>query len=228
LTRKQDLLAIALILQGVPSYEQGFLISGANETGGPEARQFGRARVFYPTRGITPLRVGRAELERAAFLETKLEKIDYRGPNWRRLRRAIDCLTKGSAEVHYNDEKIHQFARSLEGLILPEIAATRRQFIHRLQTFAIANQVTSEALGQMFDIRSNVEHLHSALDVLPPSSPQEREKLLYKRARQIDRLARFALSHVLEDDTLCAILQDRRQHCGVLEQAGSRAAGYMG
>src|SRR5580704_10754559 len=86
LAHKQDVLAIALILQGVPSYEQGFLISGANESGEPEARQFGRARVFYPTRGIKPLRVGRAELARAAWLATKLEKVDYRGPDWRRLR----------------------------------------------------------------------------------------------------------------------------------------------
>jgi hypothetical protein len=39
---------------------------------------------------------------------------------------------------------------------------TRRQFTHRLQTFAVANRVAEEALGQMFDIRSKIEHLHSA------------------------------------------------------------------
>jgi hypothetical protein len=141
-------------------------------------------------------------LGRAAFLAAKLEMIDNKGSDWRRLRRSIDCLTKGSAEPHLNDEKIHQFARSLEGLILPDAGATKRQFVHRLKTFVVANQATDEMLGQMFDIRSNLEHLHNALDAFPSGTQEERENLLYKRARQIDRLARFAISHVLGNDKL--------------------------
>jgi hypothetical protein len=52
-----------------------------------------------------------------------------------------------------------------------------------------------------------IEHLHSALDALPPGTQQEQESLLYQRARQIDRLARYALSHVLESDGLCSIFR---------------------
>jgi hypothetical protein len=151
--------------------------------------------------------VGRVELNRAVFLATKLERIDHKSPDWRRLRRSIDCLTKGSAEPRLQDEKIHQFARSLEGLILPDAGATKRQFVHRLQTFVVANPATEQILGQMFDIRSYLEHLHNALDALPSGTQEERENLLNKRARQIDRLARFAISHVLENDTLCSIFK---------------------
>jgi hypothetical protein len=202
LKRKLDHLAIGLILQGVPDYRESFLIAGANETGEPDARQFGRARVFYPARDAKPLVVGRAELDRAVFLATKLDAIDLKGQDWRRLRRAIDALTKGSAEPHFQDERIHQLVRSLEGLILPEMTKTRKQFIHRCQTFAVANADTAEALGQIFDIRSKVEHLHNALDALPGATSQEKEDLSYRSARQIDQLARFAISRVLENDTL--------------------------
>jgi hypothetical protein len=207
LKRQVDYLAFGLILQGVPNYRESFLIAGANETGEPDARQFGRARVFYPARDLRPLSVGQPELKRAVFLAEKLKSVDDKGHDWRRLRRAIDALTKGSEEPYLQDERIHQFVRSLEGLILPEITKTRKHFIHRSQTFAVPNAHTAEALGQIFDIRSQVEHLHNALDALPATTSQQKEILLYARARQVDRLARFAISRVLENDDLSEIFR---------------------
>ena len=207
LKRQLDHLAFGLILQEVPDYRESFLIAGANEIGEPDARQFGRARVFYPARNAKPLRVSKSELKRAVFLAAKLDNIDLKGHDWRRLRRSIDALTKGSAEPHLQDERIHQFVRSLEGLILPKIGKTRAQFIRRSLTFVTANRDPSEALGQIFDVRSKVEHLHNALDALPGATSQEKENLLYRRARQVDRLARFAISRILENDTLRGIFR---------------------
>jgi hypothetical protein len=207
LNEKLNHLAFGLILQGVPNYRESFLIAGANETGEPDARQFGRARVFYPGRDLKPLSVGPSELKRAVFLATKLKGIDHKGHDWRRLRRAVDALTKGSAEASFQDERIHQFVRSLEGLILPEMTKTRKHFVHRSQTFAVPSPDTAKALGQIFDIRSKVEHLHSALDALPGATRQRKESLLYRRARQVDRLARFAISRVLESDDLRQIFR---------------------
>lgn len=200
LKQKLDRLTFGLVLQGVPSYRESFLICGANETGEPDARQFGRAKVFYPTRGMTPLRVGRAELDRAVFLASKLAIIDHQGEDWKRLRRAIDALMRGTAEPGFQDERLHQFVRSLEGLIRPDIARTRAQFIHRSQTFALASSSAVKALEDIFDIRSKIEHLHSPLAMLSGSTTAENEELLYRRARQADRLARFTLSRVLESD----------------------------
>jgi hypothetical protein len=81
-------LTYGLILQGVPSYRESFLIAGANETGEPEARQFGRARVFYPARDLKSLTVRESELKRAVFLAAALDSIDLKGHDWRRLRRS--------------------------------------------------------------------------------------------------------------------------------------------
>jgi len=207
LVEKFKCLTFGLILQGVPDYREAYLIAGANETGDPDVRHFGYARVYYPARASKPLRVGRPELERAVFLAARLENIDNKGEDWRRLRRAIDALSKGSAEPYLQDERIHQFVRSLEGLILPRKAKTESQFIHRSQTFAIANANNATALKEIFGIRSKVEHLHHALDALQGASSEEKEDLLYRRNRQVDELARFAISRILEDDGLREIFR---------------------
>lgn len=207
LKRKLDYLTFGLILQGVPDYRESFLIGGANETGQPVARQVSRARVFYPGRGSELLRVGPSELRRAVFLATELKSVDNKGNDWRRLRRAFDALTKGSAEQNLQDERIHQFVRSLEGLILPDKGNTEKQFVHRLQTAAQANNKTQESLREIFNIRSKVEHLHNALDALSGPTTEAKEALLYRRSRQVDQLARFAISRILETSHLREIFK---------------------
>jgi hypothetical protein len=94
----------------------------------------------------------------------------------------------------------------LEGPILPEIGKTKVQFVSRSLTFVTAHRDTPDVLGQIFDIRSKVEHLHNALDVLPGST-SEKEIMLYERARQIDHLARFTISRILENDALREIFR---------------------
>ena len=136
---------------------------------------------------MTPLRVGRAELDRAVFLASKLAIIDHQGEDWRRLRRAIDALMRGTAEPGLQDERLHQFVRSLEGLIRPDIARTRAQFIHRSQTFALANSSAVKALEHIFDIRSKIEHLHSPLAMLSGSTTAENQSFsTAARAKLID------------------------------------------
>jgi hypothetical protein len=102
---------------------------------------------------------------------------------------------------------MHQFARCLEGLILPEEGRTRAQFVHRAQTFAVASEGARIALEQIYDILSKIEHLHNALDFLPDNPDQDREELLYRLARQADQLARSSIAHVLENEGLTEIFK---------------------
>jgi hypothetical protein len=97
---------------------------------------------------------------------------------------------------------VHDFVRRLEGLIAPAQGSTRKQFVHRAQTFARASEAARIALGEIYDIRSQTEHLHMPTDLLPGSTIEEKEALLFKRVRQADVLARFAVRRVLDDPTL--------------------------
>jgi hypothetical protein len=202
-----DHLSFGLLLQGVPAYRESFLIAGANESGVAEVRQFGRARVFVPSRDLPPLFVGHEELKRALRLADRMAEFDFTGEEWRRLRRGIDALMDGLEEWRYQDARLHEFVRSLEALVLPRQGRSERDFVHRAQTFALASPETQTALTQVYKIRSQVEHLHNALDCLPGTTKEAKEALLYRRGRQLDVLARFSLVRVLEDDTLTLIFK---------------------
>jgi hypothetical protein len=208
LRRQLYRLQYALNLLGICGYDEAFYIAGANEKGTAEVRQFGRIRrTFYRSRDMPSTPFGLDELRRAVPLSERMEIIDKEGASWRRFRRGIDSLNDGLTERSLQDSRIHQFVRVLEGLILPEQGKSTKQFVHRCQTFALASEDTKVALEQAYNIRSQVEHLHNALDVLPGSSVEEKEQTLYHRARQMDHLARFALARVLESDALLDIFR---------------------
>jgi hypothetical protein len=53
--------------------------------------------------------------------------------------------------------RLHQFVRTLEAPVKPDIGNTRRQFAHRIdQTFTVANAETRETLTEIFDLRSRI------------------------------------------------------------------------
>jgi hypothetical protein len=113
----------------------------------------------------------------------------------------LAALWAGSRLLDGGD-RLHQFARALEALLLPEIGNTRNQFAHRIdQTFTKANQDTREALLQIFDLRSHVEHVHLAIEALK-GEQKDRINTANRRTRQVDVLARIALARVLENETL--------------------------
>ena len=228
LKRKVELVFLGLVLQGVPDYRESYLIAGANETGVADARHFGRGQGFYTTAGLPPLRVGLAQLNRAAQLGAALTSINRPGEDWRRLRRGIDALSEGFGEWKWQDGRLHNFVRCLEAFILPEPGRTKSQFVDRVQTIAIANDATREALEQMFDIRSQVEHLNHPLDPLPGVTLEAKEQLLYRRARQADELARFAIRTVLDDLKLIETYKSDAYNRCFLEAAESLKGRSLG
>jgi len=200
LTQELNHFLHGLLLQGVPWYEKGFSVTGANVRGEIQIRQFGDLKGFHPTWGFAGLQVGRDEIDRAVSLASRLRQVYRPYPDWSRLARGLSTLLRGSEETEGPD-RLHQFVRAFEALIRPEISRTRRQFIYRAQTFATPGPAAGAALGEIFDIRSHVEHLHSPLDALS-GTDDERTALALRRTRQIDRLCRFALVRVLESDEL--------------------------
>jgi hypothetical protein len=62
-------------------------------------------------------------------------------------------------------------------------------------------------LGEMYEIRSYVEHLHPPLDALSSVPAAARLAHGQRRTRQGEVLARFAFAHVLESPDLLAAFQ---------------------
>jgi hypothetical protein len=196
-----DYVLFGLVLQGIPVYYRGYSMNGANVGGEINVRQFSNLKGYEPSYEIAEFRPGVDELRRAGPLSARLQRVNEGGADWARLRRGVNALLRGS-RMDDGTERLHQFVRALEALIKPDIGNTRRQFAHRIdQTFTVANAETRDALNQIFDLRSRIEHVHDPLDVLE-GSRDSRIATANRRTRQVDVLARFALTRVVENDQL--------------------------
>ena len=105
-----------------------------------------------------------------------------------RLIRGLNTLFKGLKEETGQD-RLHRFVRALEALILPKSGETRKNFVHRCQTFARAGDDTRTLLGEIYDMRSATEHLHPWDKAVQSYPPDQREAVGWQRTRQIEHLA---------------------------------------
>jgi hypothetical protein len=190
-----------LQLSGVLEYEGANLLCGSFFEGKAEVRQMNEFPFFYQTRGYTRIPVTIDRLEKSVQLRKALEKMDPMPDEFKRLKWGWRVLMDGLQNEH-GEERIHQFVRSLEALILPEIGRTKRQFTHRCQTFAKASPSATQIIEEAFELRSMAEHLNNWEQALGSFPIDDREIIALHRTRQMEQLASFAYSHIFESDTI--------------------------
>ena len=185
-----------LHLGGVVEYKEANLVVGSLTGGSAFVRQISNVEKYKPTRGYTRSPVTLSRLEQAASLAASYGAFSVPPRSCVRFRRGLNVLLDGLRQEN-GQERLHQFVRALEALVLPEIASTRRQFVHRCQTFAVASPEAVDALGQAYDLRSDAEHLHEWNRSIGAASPEDAENIALWRTRQMERLVCFAYSRVL-------------------------------
>jgi hypothetical protein len=210
---------------GIECAEGADLLRGSSEHGVPGIRQMHQFETFYQSNGYRRAPITKDWLEDARALRAGVTAMEANKAGFRRIIRGLNTLFSGlKAKAQ---DRLHQFVRSLEGLILPDVGSTKKQFTHRCQTFARAGNDTQSLLQEAFDMRSNTEHLH-AWDKAVQNYPEEqREDVCWHRTRQIEKLASDAYSRVLRDAAL-------REHfrgchnCGLLEAPRPRKTFALG
>ena len=106
-------------------------------------------------------------------------------------------------DLVYN--RLHQFVRCIEGFIYPEIGKTKKQFISRTELFLGPKH--HELVGELFDIRSFVEYLHSLYKTI--SAPSDKKHLkLVKRTFEAEAIARYCIQHFLLNRDLLTHFND--------------------
>jgi hypothetical protein len=189
-----------LQLSGVLEDDGASLVKGsvARES---EIRQVSDLPRYKQTKGYTRTPVTIEVLEGAAQRRVALDEIHTTHSEFKRFIRGLNVLMDGFQQL-MPQERLHQFVRSLEALILPEIGKTPKQFVHRCQTFAEANAAASKVLEEAFDMRSEAEHLNDWENSLQAYPPGEREDIAFQRTRQMERLACVAYSRILDDHAI--------------------------
>jgi hypothetical protein len=81
-------------------------------------------------------------------------------------------------------ERVCHFVRAIDGFVLPGKGQGRRDFVGRSALF-VGDGFSTE-LGQIYDIRSAVVHMHHAQRYLPQVPPRQRALLLLKRTFQAE------------------------------------------
>ncbi|MGA7864987.1 MAG: hypothetical protein WCA23_13535, partial [Stellaceae bacterium] len=76
--------------------------------------------------------------------------------HWR-LFRTLHVYTEARTNSEIVD-RLHQYSRCIDGLILPDAGKTKQQFRSRTEVFIGASH--HDMMGEIYDVRSAVEHLH--------------------------------------------------------------------
>ena len=120
----------------------------------------------------------------AAELGGKLDAIHtapLTGGHWR-LFRTLDVYREARTNSEILD-RLHQFSRCIDGLILPDAGKTKQQFRSRTELFIGPRH--HDMMGEIYDVRSAVEHLH-----------ENRYLEGFDRATRLDLLKKEAISSI--------------------------------
>ena len=208
LSMKVNSLYGNLLLIGSLGYESAYALTGANNRGFVKIHQIDELEEYRPSPGDAGIMIDKIVLEQAASLSLSSESINAANNSYERLRRGFNALHRAWKESQGAEYRIHQYVRSLEALVKPDIGKTKRQFICRCQTFAKKDNIAKQVLEESYDIRSQIEHLHGWKAALKSYPSADVERIAELRLRQIEALARDAYICIVESDDLKNIFID--------------------
>ena len=191
---------VGLLLSAMfsPSHEP-VMLTGARQDGAIGVRQqtdldLPAPQVFRP---YPPVVAGDIQLaaERAQQLDAM--RPDTAPVQLLRLLRTLNIYVK-TRTIKEPLDRIHQYCRCIDGLILPAIGKTKRQFKSRTELFI--GPAHHDLMGAVYDIRSDVEHLHENR-YLETFDRDVRLDLVKKEAI-VEYIARTALARIISQDAL--------------------------
>jgi hypothetical protein len=180
------------------SYEP-VMLTGSRRDGEVGVRQKNDFRIPVQciSRGFPALTA--TDIETGARLAGKIAQIEqsFHGiGDWRFLRvLRLYQDTRATADIL---ERVHQYSRCIDGLILPKAGETKRQFKSRTELFIGPKH--HHLMGDIYDVRSDVEHLHENR-YLGTFDRQVRLDLL-KKEMIVEYIARTSIAHIVENPAL--------------------------
>jgi hypothetical protein len=137
--------------------------------------------------------ISNTQLECAADLATALRRL-IGTDSHRRVKAAARAFYTGLSE-RFVEERLHQFARCVEGFILPRTGETRSNFVSRTELF-VGPRHHAE-MRSIYDLRSAVEHLNPVHEVVEGGTVAERYVTVFLRSIQVEAIARYCLQRFL-------------------------------
>jgi hypothetical protein len=185
-------LHLGLLLSArLTTFDDPIQLTGSSYEGHSSVREVGHVTRAFHIVGALPETVTIDILTRAAAIASALQEWGSTGGSWR-FNRVLQIYAAARANADPL-ERIHQFSRCIDGLILPEAGKTRSQFMSRTETFIGPRE--HAFMGDVYDIRSLIEHLRE-YEFLDPPTRSAREEL-FRKSALMEHLARHCISRVL-------------------------------
>jgi len=193
--------SIALI--GVPHFAKATALLGANRNGSIEVRELTpldpyRHDVNDP-RG--PLMMEEEHFRLAEQIAGALALVATDPEPAFQFKNGLRAFFKGLRDTA-GEDRLLQFVRAVDGLLLADIGQGKRLFQHRCQTFCGSSEQIREVLGEIYALRSKAAHARGLEDLYPELDPAAREHQALHRLRQAEALARHAYREILRSPEL--------------------------
>ena len=150
--------------------------------------------IFRPYPPVLP-----EDIQGAARLGENLDVLattPISGGHWR-LFRTLNIYTEARTNGDILD-RLHQYCRCIDGLILPNAGETKRQVKSRTELFIGPRH--HDLMGELYDIRSAVEHLHE--NKYLEDFDREIRLDLVKKEAIVERIVRTTVARIVSNDTL--------------------------
>jgi len=168
------------------------VLTGGNAGLGPNIKQAFSYEPVFSAAGCPQPTVDAESLKRAERIADGIQAL-RETDEFDRTWRLAEAYLEGKRATNVS-ESLHQHVRCVEGLVLPEIGKTTKQFEHRTQLFVGARH--RRRLGLLFAVRSAVEHLNYPLDPIESETWRERTVELYRCAAQAEALAQYCVERL--------------------------------
>jgi hypothetical protein len=138
--------------------------------------------------------------EAAAAIAERYERMTAtrQGSRWR-FNRVLHLYSQTRAEQQLLD-RIHQYTRCIDGFVTTGPGQGRKDFKSRTELFIGPRH--HDLMGEIYDVRSSVEHLHEDRYLDPLTRPVQVD--LTKKEAVIEHIARTTLARIVLNDQLWA------------------------
>lgn len=199
-------LLYSLLVLGVPSYGNMNVLNGANADGHIAVRQVARMPTFYVGAGNSPYVVNDETVAEARRIFDSIKTIYSIPGKFIQLRRGLKAFQQAIAERNDYD-RLHQFIRSIDALLMTERGKGAKQFRGRCRAFALCRPQLEQVFDSMYELRGRVEHLADWDDLFQEANAQDRLSAANRRARQAEALSRHVYHEILKTPTLLNIFE---------------------
>lgn len=190
----------ALGLEGSNAIHDGVVALGGHDVQGIEVRQLIPLDPIVRPAYVLDSEIDESMLRSAAQTLSGLMSV-YRYKEHVRIRRGFQAIGFGF-KSQGGGERLHQFVRGVEAFLKPEQGRGKRHFSARGQV--LAGPSAGPTLGELYDLRSQAEHLNDLkVQLVRPDMPDP-EVLALFRSYQAERLAQSAYRRFFQSAELQA------------------------